>query len=250
MEERKELKNNLILTIFFILGFTVIFVILGAGAGSISLFILRNKQIISVIGGGIILIIGFYLVGILDVFTISIPFIFRGTKVKSGSGTVISAFLLGLVLSAAWTPCVGPILSAILVMAAAGQSVIKAPVMLFTYSIGIGFPFILGVLAYSKFVVFSNFMKRNYKGVKIISGIVLLVIGLFLILGQFQRISLVFASLPDISQTIKIKNLSLLVAFFGGIVSFASPCVLPLVPTYLAYITGVSVSQVKNINRN
>ncbi len=248
MEEKIGLKSNLLPTIFFIFGFTVFFVILGVGAGSISSFVLKNKKTISVIGGVVILIVALYLIGAFNFLNLILPAIFKGYSVKPKSGTLVGAFILGLVLSAAWTPCVGPILSAILVMATTGESIARASIMLFMYSMGIGVPFLLGVAAYSKFVVFSDFMKKHYSGVKLISGIILGLVGLFLIMGQFQRISIVFASLPDISQAVRIENISLLVAFLGGIISFASPCVLPLVPTYISYITGVSVLQLENEN--
>jgi len=240
-KERGIVARAVINTLFFILGFSIIFVALGAGAGSISGFLLRHKKIISIIGGAIIIIFAFQVMDILK-----IPFLNYEKKayVKQKPRGIFGALIIGITFAAAWTPCIGPILSSILILAATEETVIKGIYLLIAYSLGLGLPFLFSVIAFGSFLSFSKFIKRHFKTVEIISGILLIGIGIVLILGQLEKLSQMIAFIPDLSLRIS-GNLSVFAAFFAGFVSFVSPCVLPLIPSYLTFITGVSMLELK-----
>lgn len=241
MNENRIVAKSVINTLFFILGFTVIFVALGAGAGSISGFLLRHKKIISIVGGAIIIIFAFQ---VMDIF--KIPFLNYEKKayVRQKPRGIFGALIIGVTFSAAWTPCIGPILSSILILAATEETVLKGIYLLITYSLGLGLPFLFSVIAFGSFLSFSKFIKRHFKTVEIISGVLLIGIGIVLILGQLEKLSQIIAFIPDFSLKIS-GNISFFAAFIAGFVSFISPCVLPLIPSYLTFITGMSLLELK-----
>jgi len=237
MKNRSILTRSIINTLFFVLGFSLIFVTLGAGAGSFSRFLLYHKTLISVVGGSVIIVLSLHIMGL---FTV--PFLNFEKKVHlaRSPGGIIGAFVIGITFAVAWTPCIGPILSSILILAATEDTASKGAVLLAVYSIGLGLPFMFAVIAYSSFITFSGFIRKHYRSVKFISGILLFGVGLILILGQFEKLSQYISFIPDISM-IKSNNINLFIALIAGTVSFISPCVLPLIPSYLAFITGESV---------
>jgi cytochrome c-type biogenesis protein len=234
---RSILYKSVVNTLFFVLGFTVIFVLLGAGASSLSRFLTRNTRLITIIGGSIIIILAFQIMGLFN-----IPFLNyeRKARVRRKPKGIIGAFFIGLTFAAAWTPCIGPILSSILILAATRDTALKGILLLAAYSIGLGVPFLFAVIAFSSFLSFSDFLKRNFKTIKIVSGLLLLAVGFMLVIGQFQVLSRYLSFIPDYSL-IHSERVSVLIALFAGFISFISPCVLPLIPSYLTFITGVSV---------
>ena len=230
LADRSILQKSVVNTLFFILGFTVIFVMLGAGASSLSSFLTRRMRLITIIGGGIIIILALQVMG---VFTIPFLNYERGKGFRKKREGVIGAFLIGITFAAAWTPCIGPILSSILILAATKDTALKGMLLIAAYSVGLGVPFLFAVVAFS-------FLKKNFKTIKLVSGILLLAIGLMLIIGQFQLLSRYLSFIPDYSL-VESNGVSILIALFAGFISFISPCVLPLIPSYLTFITGVSV---------
>lgn len=243
MKNRYITYRSIINTLFFVFGFTIVFILLGAGAGSFSLIFIRYKHLISLIGGGVIIIFSIQIMGIFN-----IPFLNfeRKKQFSKRPRGIIGAFIIGITFAAAWTPCIGPILSSILILAATKSTTLKGIFLLAAYSFGLGLPFIFAAGAYSYFISFSKFMKNNFKAVKIVSGILLLCIGLVLVLGQFGRLSQFLSIIPDISL-IESENLSIFIAVLAGFISFVSPCVLPLIPSYLTFITGISVTELEKV---
>ncbi len=238
---RGLIYRTVINTLFFILGFTIIFVSLGAGAGSFSRFLLQHKRLISTIGGAVIILFALQVMEVLK-----IPFLNYEKKahIQKKPRGIFGAFIIGVTFAAAWTPCIGPILSSILILAATEETAIKGAYLLVAYSLGLGIPFLFSVVAFGSFLSFSGFVKRHFKTVELISGILLLGIGVVLILGQFEKLSQAISFIPDLSLRVS-HSLSVFVAFFAGFISFISPCVLPLIPSYLTFITGVSVLELK-----
>ena len=237
VQEQSIVRKSVVNTLFFILGFTVIFVMLGAGASTLSTFLARYMRLITIVGGAVIIILSLQVMGLFV-----IPFLNyeRRARFRNKRGGVIGAFLIGITFAAAWTPCIGPILSSILILAATKDTALKGILLLATYSIGLGVPFLFAVIAFSSFLSFSDFLKRNFRTIKVVSGVLLLAIGIMLILGQFQMLSRYLSFIPDYSL-IQSNRVSLLIALLAGFISFISPCVLPLIPSYLTFITGVSV---------
>jgi len=235
-------SKGIINTLFFILGFTLIFVLLGAGAGSLSGVISRYSRLITTVGGAVIIVLSVQVMGL---FTIPFLNYERKAHVKKKPHGVFGAFIIGVTFAAAWTPCIGPILSSILILAATGKTAFKGIGLLAVYSIGLGVPFLFSVIAFGYFLNFSLFLKKHFKLIKLVSGFLLLGIGLALIIGQFQKFSQYLAFVPDITL-IEAGNLSFFVALLAGFISFISPCVLPLIPSYLTFITGISVLEMNS----
>jgi len=152
--------------------------------------------------------------------------------------------LVGVIFAAGWTPCVGPILSAILLLAAQEQTWIQGGLLLAAYSLGLGVPFLLAGAFFSKLTVYLPRFYKWLPTISIISGVLLILIALLLYTDTLARLSqygsfLSFeGALAGESGT---ANISLFLAFLGGLVSFLSPCVLPLVPAYLGYLSGTVV---------
>ncbi len=148
--------------------------------------------------------------------------------------------LVGVIFAAGWTPCVGPILSGILLLAAQEQTWLQGAVLLAAYSVGLGIPFLLAGALFSKL---TDYLPRFYKWlptISLISGVLLILIALLLFTDTLSRLSQ-FGGFLSVEQSLVgegTTQVSLVLAFLGGLVSFLSPCVLPLVPAYLGYLSG------------
>jgi cytochrome c-type biogenesis protein len=242
MRDTQLLKRSITNTLVFILGFSAVFVMLGAGAGSISMFIQRHIRLITTTGAAIVILLSLQVMGVF-----SIPFLNFEKKamMRRKPRGVLGSFVIGITFAAAWSPCIGPILSSILILAATGETAMRGVVLLSAYSIGLGVPFLFAAIAFSSFLSFSDFLKKHFKTIKLVSGLLLLAVGIALVLGQFRRLSQYLAFVPDITL-IESNNLSVFVALLAGFISFISPCVLPLIPSYLTFITGTSVLDVSS----
>ncbi len=237
MERNRTLLKVVINTLFFILGFTVIFVSLGAGAGTVSGFLNRYRTIIALAGGVVIIFLSVQVMGVLKLRWLNYE---KRTSLRRRPRGIFGAFVIGITFAAAWTPCIGPILSSILILAATKETALKGGLLLVSYSLGLGIPFLFSAFAFCYFVTFSDWMKKHLGTIKYVSGGLLFLLGLLLVLGQFHRFSAAFGFIPEITG-FESNNLSTLIAFAAGIISFVSPCVLPLIPSYLTFVTGVSV---------
>ena len=149
--------------------------------------------------------------------------------------------LVGVIFAAGWTPCVGPILSGILLLAAQDQTWAQGALLLAVYSIGLGIPFLIAGALFSKL---TDYLPKFYKWlptISLISGILLILIALLLFTDTLSRLSQYGGFLSIESGLVGeggASQITLLFAFLGGLVSFLSPCVLPLVPAYLGYLSG------------
>ncbi len=152
--------------------------------------------------------------------------------------------LVGVIFAAGWTPCVGPILSAILLLAAQEQTWVQGGLMLAAYSLGLGVPFLIAGAFFSKLTVYLPRFYKWLPTISIISGVLLILIALLLYTDTLARLSQ-YGSFLSFENTLVgeggTTNITLLLAFLGGLVSFLSPCVLPLVPAYLGYLSGTVV---------
>ncbi|KMK75694.1 cytochrome c biogenesis CcdA family protein [Alkalihalobacillus pseudalcaliphilus] len=171
----------------FIAGFTVIFLLMGASSTFIGNLFLEYRQLFERVGGIIIIVFGLQMIGIISLqMLLSEKRIAK--KPKQGS-SFTGSLLLGLLFAAAWTPCIGLILSAILYMASMAE-VSQAMFYLFIYSMGLGLPFLLVGLLYSKSIdklrKFHKWLPRIQKA----SGVIMIVLGLLLVSGQFYRLSM------------------------------------------------------------
>ena len=169
---RASKRKVLLASLFFVLGLTVVFVSLGAAASFIGGFLAVYKNELGMAAGVLIILFGLHFLGILR-----IPLLYRSAKVdvKMESATLAGAFLMGLAFAFGWTPCVGPILTTILMIAGAEETAMRGGLLLLFYAIGIGLPFLLAALFLQQFM---GFMKRFRKHL----GLMEKVIGGFLIL--------------------------------------------------------------------
>ncbi len=162
---------------FFIFGFSLIFVSMGVASSVVGAFLLTNKVLLARISGIIVIFLGLYLTGILK-----IDFFSRTKRVTLciHSHGIFSSFVFGLVFGFGWSPCVGPMLSSILIIAADTASVKKGTMLLVLYSLGIGIPFLLSTLFINYFLKFSSVIKR-LDIVQKVSGVLLILSGIYLI---------------------------------------------------------------------
>ncbi|MEW6481472.1 MAG: cytochrome c biogenesis protein CcdA [bacterium] len=176
---RKGLKKILIATFLFILGFSSIFVLLGASATYMGRFILSHKGIIRIILGIIVIIFGLHLLG---AFKIGFLQYEKRFHFKKRPATILGSFLIGIAFGFGWTPCIGPILGSILSLAATEESVKQGILLLAFYSLGLGLPFLLVSMGISTFFAFFSKIRRYFSAISVISGILLIGVGIWIIL--------------------------------------------------------------------
>ncbi len=173
---RKTLMN----AIGFVLGFTVVFITMGAFAGIIGRVIRDYTTILNVVTGLIVIIFGLNFLGVLK-----IGFLNRISNKNADVKNLgfFSSMLFGLVFSISWTPCVGAFLGSALLMASLGGSSLQGISMLLTFSLGLGIPFVASALLIDQLKGAFNFIKRNYKIINFISGGLLIIIGILMATG-------------------------------------------------------------------
>lgn len=175
-KKHKTILNSL----GFVLGFTIIFVLLGAFAGTIGGFLREFKTVINIVTGAIVIIFGLNFLGILK-----IPFLSGNYKLGMTANNLrfLSSVIFGMVFSIGWTPCVGAFLGSALMMAGQQGGTLQGILMLLFYSVGLGVPFIISAVLIDKLKTVFDIIKRNYKIINIVSGIFLIVIGILMMTG-------------------------------------------------------------------
>ena len=177
----------------FVLGFSLVFISLGATASAIGGVLYFIRDYLSKIGGVVVIIFGLHLTGI-----IRIPFLeydVRAQAYRSGGRTYLSSFLMGIFFSAGWSPCVGPVLSAILTLAIQGGSIAEGTKLLAAYSVGLAIPFLLAALGIGWVTKIMQKYAKLTHYVEIIMGVILIIVGFMLffgILAQLNRFGFFF----------------------------------------------------------
>ncbi len=183
---RKKVIGN---SLMFILGFSVIFIALGASATFIGTFLSDNIRWFEIVGGAAVIILGLHFAGVFKLKFLEREKKFHMQKKPLGYlGTV----LVGMAFGAGWTPCVGPILGAILTMAATTQDITKGIVLLVFYSIGLGIPFLISGIIIHKFFEYFKTVRKHFKIITAVGGVLLIIVGVLLISGYFSSISSYF----------------------------------------------------------
>ena len=185
LNELIEKKNiNLIPIILFTVGFSLVFIIFGAASTFLGQVLLQNSYELRIIAGLVIIIFSLHILGI-----INIKFLNYEKRINTNiSPNLFSPILIGMAFAFGWTPCIGPILGSILVLAATEESLSKGVMLLFFYSIGLAIPFILSGYLIQKFLIFSKNFKKNIKIVSRIGGFILLITGILIITNQLQAL--------------------------------------------------------------
>lgn len=269
----------------FVFGFTLVFTLLGSAAGLFGDRLTAYADVLQRLGAILLVIFGLTtlgvfrwlsdrirqstniaanpaaaaLVSIFDFFNTLLYSEKRVTEMHRVSARwgFLSSMLLGISFSAGWVPCIGPILSSILVLAGSSARVAEGATLLAIYSLGLGIPFLITGAAFSTATVFLRRINRHAHIVSIISGIFLLYVAyllwsdtLVLLTARFTSITnwlldLEYAVVDSSGTAMTVNNMTVVgaapLAFFAGLISFLSPCVLPLVPAYLGFLSSAAV---------
>lgn len=188
-DNQVQADRSLILSrsIGFIIGFTIIFVMLGASSTFIGRIFLENQQLIQQIGGIVIVVFGLQMAGIISISMLLSEKRFKNTPKKSTS--FANSVFFGLFFGAGWSPCIGLVLSSILLLAMESETMFKGMFMLFIYSMGLGVPFILVALLWSRSLDKLRKLNRILPKIQKASGYLLIILGILLFTGKFAAIA-------------------------------------------------------------
>jgi len=258
----------------FVLGFSLVFVVLGASVAFVGYALNQYLPAIVKVGGLILILFGLYVAGALGWIADQmqergwdhnpigagyIAFVNGLARLLYTEGRVqvrtdrswgyLGSFLMGVFFSAGWIPCVGPVLAGIYLLAGDTATVAQGALLLLAYSAGLGIPFLLTGLAFSSMTVWLRRINRHQGIVSKITGLLLIFIGILLFMDRLPLISSAIVSRvgtglasvelggAGISSVVTIP-----IAFLAGLLSFLSPCVLPLIPAYIGYLSGTAMA--------
>ncbi len=177
-------KINFFPLILFCLGFSTVFVILGASASFLGQVLLQNSEVLRISAGIVIIIFSLQLIGI-----INIPYLnFEKRFDAKESRNILFPYVIGVAFGFGWTPCIGPILGSILALASIEETLSRALILLISYSLGLAIPFVLSGYLIQRFLLFSKNFKKNINLISKIGGITLLVTGILILTNQLQAI--------------------------------------------------------------
>jgi len=185
-QEGRLLRKVMLNSAAFILGFSIVFITLGAISTEVGQFLARYKSLLAQVAGVVIIVFGLHLTGIFK-----IKALYADTRMHSvkGGSTAWGAFVIGFAFAFGWTPCVGPILAVILGFAAAQDSVFKGILLLAVYSMGLAVPFLLTSLGIERFLKFYTRFRSHMHALEVISGALLIALGGLLVFGRFTLLS-------------------------------------------------------------
>jgi len=271
----------LIHAFLFVFGFSIVFVSLGTAVSSIGQLAFDLREPLARIGGVVVILFGLVTMGLFGALSrrlsrfedstaggigisavgwvksgidFSLRYFHADTRTYLGRGQgngYTPSFLMGVFFSAGWTPCIGPTLGAILALGYSTATISQGVLLLSGYSLGLGIPFILFALALDRASSLLGVLKRHIRAIQLINGILLILIGVVLLTKQLALIArwaqenglyLEAGSLGEATPTF-------FIAVLAGLLSFLSPCVLPLVPAYVFYLTGHTFSKAAMTSR-
>lgn len=239
-------------SVFFVLGFSVVFSLVGILLQTILLHVSGDVQVwLGRVGGTIIILFGLFVLGLLT------PSFFKRdhklavrTKFKS---RYVTSFMFGAAFAVGWTPCVSAALGAILALATVNPS--DAFFLLFAYTLGIGIPFLIVGLFTNQAQQFINRAGKWLTYVEYVFGVLLIIIGIFIFTGELSKIAnfqfltnILIAMNLGTSAGGGISSLSvvnLAIALFAGLASFLSPCILPIIPGFLSYLAESTIRPIQ-----
>ena len=185
VNELLEKKNvNLLPVILFTIGFSIVFIVFGAASTYLGQVLLQNSYELRIAAGLIIILFSLHIIGVINLKLLTYE---KRIETKNNSN-FYSPILIGMVFAFGCTPCIGPILGSILVLAATEESISKGILLLIFYSFGLAIPFILSGYLIQKFLMFSKNFKKNINKVSKIGGIILLITGVLILTNQLQAL--------------------------------------------------------------
>ncbi len=183
-----QARRRVVLTnsLFFILGFSLVFVALGASASALGSVLRGNRDVLMIAGGVLVIFFGLVMLGV-----VKVPWLYRDTRVqyRGETRTPWGALLLGMAFAAGWTPCIGPILGAILTMAGAAGTLAQGVGLLGVYALGLGVPFLAAALVLDPFLRFSKRFQRYLPWVERGAGVLLLIAGVLMLTGTYTALN-------------------------------------------------------------
>ncbi len=201
-------RRIIIASVFFVLGFTTVFMALGAGASAFGQLIQTYKSELALVAGAVITIFGLHFLGV-----IRIPLLYREARYHASAqpASYIGAYVIGLAFAFGWTPCVGPVLAAVLAMAANEASLNTGMTMLLAYSLGLGIPFILAAIAIRPFLSFMSRFRKHLGSVEKLMGVLLVITGILFMTGSInwmgQWLLETFPILSQVEEMVVPENL-------------------------------------------
>ena len=184
VEIRKGINWPVVLSAFiFVLGFSTVFILLGASASYINKLVFEHIELLSKIAGAVIVIFGIHMTGL-----VRIPLLYREARFNEVEKPQnwFGSYIIGLAFGFGWTPCIGPILGTILALAASESSLGYGVSLLGVYSLSLGIPFLLAAVGINTFLKFAKRFRKYFKAVEVGTGLVLIATGVLIFTGQFQ----------------------------------------------------------------
>jgi cytochrome c-type biogenesis protein len=178
----KKKNVNLIPIVLFTMGFSIIFIVFGAASTFLGQVLLQNSFELRIVAGLLIVVLSLHIIGI-----INLKFLNYEKRIQTNINVnFYSPILIGMAFAFGWTPCIGPILGSILVLAATEESINKGIFLLISYSLGLALPFIFSGYLIQKFLIFSKNFRKNINIVSKVGGIILLITGILILTNQLQ----------------------------------------------------------------
>ncbi|HYK54755.1 MAG TPA: cytochrome c biogenesis protein CcdA [Candidatus Eremiobacteraceae bacterium] len=238
-------REAMLHSLAFIAGFTFVFVIAGATASAIGTIFNDYRTIITTVLGVVVILLGINMLGLFR-----LPFLQmdKRLRIRKPGVSYAGSVLVGIGFAAGWSPCIGPILAAVLAMASDAKTVYAAMGLLLIYSAGLAIPFFLTAFALDRALPVFKRMRRFLPAIEFIAGLFVIAMGLVLVTNKWLMFTgWIYATFPALANVgtgpETTGAISIGAVFVAGFVSFISPCVLPLVPVYISYITGQSIEQ-------
>ncbi len=226
----------------FVLGFSLVFVIgWGGAATALGQLFGAYKSSLGLVGGVLVIVFGLATLRVLR-----IPWLYYDTRPQWGAtrrGGWLASGLMGVFFAAGWTPCIGATLGAILTLGFTQQGSGQAMVLSSGYALGLGLPFLVIGLGMERAAELVRRFRKYVRKVEIASGLFLIVIGLMMVSGRITLIA-IWAQRNGLYLDVPLGGTNVptyLIALVAGLLSFLSPCVLPLVPAYVGYLSGHAI---------
>jgi cytochrome c-type biogenesis protein len=225
--------------LLFVLGFSLVFVVGWGGAATLlGRLFSQYKTLLGQVGGVIVILFGLHTMGILRLRWLDTDT--RPSWQANNRWGHLSSGMMGVVFAAGWTPCIGTILGAILTLGLSQQAAGQAMVLASGYALGLGLPFLAISLLLDRAFTVTRRLRRYTRQVQIVSGLLLLGMGVLLLTNRLFYIA-IWAQRNGLyldPQSGQAAAPTYFLAIFAGLLSFLSPCVLPLVPAYVSYLSG------------
>lgn len=230
--------------VLFVLGFSIVFVVGWGGAATVfGRLFSEYKLLLARVGGVVVILFGLVTLGV-----IKLRWFYYDTRPQWQTNPAhrsASSLFMGLVFAAGWTPCIGTTLGAILTLGMSGASSGQAMILASGYALGLGIPFLIIGLAMNHALLAVRRLRPHMRHIQIASGIFLILIGILLLTGRMTYIAIwaqqngLFLDLPLGASATP----TYFIAILAGLLSFLSPCVLPLVPAYIGYLSGQALGE-------